>query len=84
MGCVDSITVVWRRRTALANTGVEDFGQDFVSAGNFDGVVVDELHRSAEAADESYSLGLRDLVSRHLRFVGRLGDLLQVALRSRY
>jgi hypothetical protein len=31
----------------LTDTGVKDFGQDFVSAGHFDGVVVDELYGSA-------------------------------------
>jgi len=54
-------------RTALADAGVEDSGEDFVSAGHFDGVVVDELDRSAEATDESYGLGFGDLVSRHSR-----------------
>jgi hypothetical protein len=31
----------------LADTGVEDFGQDFVSSGRFDRVIVDELYGSA-------------------------------------
>ena len=59
-------------RTALADAGVEDFGEDFVSVGHFDGVVADELDWFAEATDESYGLGFGDLVSRHSRRSMRL------------
>ena len=63
-------------RTALTDTGVEDFGEDFVSFGQLDGVVMDELDRSAETAYESYGLGLGDLVvSRHLQCRGRIDRL---------
>ena len=44
-------------QTALADAGVEDFGEDLVVAGDGDGVVVDDLDGAALCADEGDALG---------------------------
>lgn len=47
--------------TALADAGVEDFGEHFVVAGLGDRVIIDQLYRSSKRAYESDGLLFWDL-----------------------
>lgn len=46
---------------ALADACVEDFGEDFIFSRELDGIVIDELDRPAERADEGDGLVSWDL-----------------------
>ena len=57
--CGDFLVWIWGN-TALADAGVEDFGEDFVASWDWNGVVGFKLDVATEGVDQGDGLGLRD------------------------